>query len=66
MVIHYKKREELLNEEKAKERSENEVCIFTILLVRLVVYRLEKVRIGSEKASTADCKGMAGEEIRQG
>ncbi|GHT08031.1 hypothetical protein AGMMS49525_17230 [Bacteroidia bacterium] len=29
MVVRYKKREELLNEEKAKERSTNEVRIFT-------------------------------------
>ena len=57
MVIRYKNVGELLNEETAKERSANEVRVFTTGCKQLDNHRVGQMRAKSEKASDEDCKG---------
>ena len=58
MVLRYKKAEDFQDEETAKGRSENEVCIFTHGSSRMGSHRLaQQMRMPGEKASGKDCKG---------
>jgi hypothetical protein len=57
---------ELLDEDKAKGRSENKVCGFTNCYKQLELDGLGQMRTQGEKASGQDCKGSKRETVGKG